>query len=465
MVMNEAPELTIGTSRKEYSVAKRWMLAAFLVFLAAFSVYRVGLRLKIHSQLAAIRKAGQPVTLTELDKWYPAVPPAENAAIIYEQAFSLLAIDAQAEDLLQFEWTNSLAWPVPIALTHKDALSNLMVKNHMALELLHQAAALNKSRYSIDLTNSFNTLPPHLKKLKTSAQLLLAASMCAAEAGKPEEACLALIDTLHLSQSLSDEPISHAAAMELSVLQKAVRVLELLAGRGIFTDAQLALLSEEIQKLESPNILLRQMIGERCRGIVAFGLPAKDWTGAKSEPALSIKLFLQKISGLWDRELIVYLTITGESIAAMGLPFSQRVAKGRELENRIGEKHDSDPKFATWLGGHSVATLLFPNTESDQIRSTEINARLVAARIALAVERYRQANAGLMPDKLDDLAPKYFPAIPLDPFDEKPYRFKSLADGYVIYSIGSDGKDDGGTVYDREHRESYDVTFTVMRPQ
>jgi hypothetical protein len=35
-------------------------------------------------------------------------------------------------------------------------------------------------------------------------------------------------------------------------------------------------------------------------------------------------------------------------------------------------------------------------------------------------------------------------AVPLDPFDGAPLRYKQLADGVVIYSVGTDQVDDGG---------------------
>jgi hypothetical protein len=40
--------------------------------------------------LEAIRKRGYPTVLAELDSWYPSVPPAENAAFVYTNAFALL---------------------------------------------------------------------------------------------------------------------------------------------------------------------------------------------------------------------------------------------------------------------------------------------------------------------------------------------------------------------------------------
>ena len=35
-------------------------------------------------------------------------------------------------------------------------------------------------------------------------------------------------------------------------------------------------------------------------------------------------------------------------------------------------------------------------------------------------------------------------AVPLDPYDGQPLRYRRLADGIAVYSIGKNGVDDGG---------------------
>lgn len=43
------------------------------------------------------------------------------------------------------------------------------------------------------------------------------------------------------------------------------------------------------------------------------------------------------------------------------------------------------------------------------------------------------------------LVPAFLPAVPHDPMDHQSLRYRLEADGrYVLYSIGVDGKDDGG---------------------
>jgi hypothetical protein len=38
--------------------------------------------------------------------------------------------------------------------------------------------------------------------------------------------------------------------------------------------------------------------------------------------------------------------------------------------------------------------------------------------------------------------------VPTDPFDGRPLRYRRLADGVVVYSVGDDRADDGGTLAD-----------------
>ena len=51
---------------------------------------------------------------------------------------------------------------------------------------------------------------------------------------------------------------------------------------------------------------------------------------------------------------------------------------------------------------------------------------------------------------------------PFAPENGQPLRFKPLPRGYVIYSIGADGVDDGG-LEKTNNAVKYDVTVTVER--
>ena len=36
--------------------------------------------------------------------------------------------------------------------------------------------------------------------------------------------------------------------------------------------------------------------------------------------------------------------------------------------------------------------------------------------------------------------------MPLDPYDGKPLRYRRVADGVIVYSVGPDGSDNGGNI-------------------
>ena len=104
-------------------------------------------------------------------------------------------------------------------------------------------------------------------------------------------------------------------------------------------------------------------------------------------------------------------------------------------------------------------------------RTYQLELRHVAdrrvARTALALERYRLVQ-GKLPQALDELVPTHLDAVPVDPLDGQALRYKLLTQGYVVYSIGEDGIDDGGAERQRENRRPdgapiWDTTFIVER--
>ena len=90
--------------------------------------------------------------------------------------------------------------------------------------------------------------------------------------------------------------------------------------------------------------------------------------------------------------------------------------------------------------------------------------RVRTAQTAIAIERFRRAHNRELPSDLNGLVPTYLASVPGDPFDGQPLRFKRLTHGYVVYSIGSDLRDDGGSEGDPNKRTSAkDITFVLER--
>lgn len=72
------------------------------------------------------------------------------------------------------------------------------------------------------------------------------------------------------------------------------------------------------------------------------------------------------------------------------------------------------------------------------------------SRTVFALAAYR-AEHKEYPENLADLAPRYLPAVPNDLFAGAPLHYRREASGYVLYSVGRNGKDDGGRDYREPH--------------
>ena len=75
---------------------------------------------------------------------------------------------------------------------------------------------------------------------------------------------------------------------------------------------------------------------------------------------------------------------------------------------------------------------------------TRLDTTLRLLRLELALEEDRSRH-GRYPERLALLAPAVLAREPLDGFTEQPFKYRRRANGYLLYSVGPDGKDDGGS--------------------
>ncbi len=78
-----------------------------------------------------------------------------------------------------------------------------------------------------------------------------------------------------------------------------------------------------------------------------------------------------------------------------------------------------------------------------------------------------QADHGSYPVKLGDLAPDYVVEVPKDVFNDSELHYRLEGEGYLLYSVGVNGKDDGAKSYeDRKKDEDWDdLVVRVPAPE
>jgi hypothetical protein len=189
--LNPTPQRT--TARRQQRIGIVWLLSALLAVIAVYAGYRLILAHKINVKIEQIRQAGLPVTTTELNKWYAAVPPEENAALILTNVFAhLVKGNTNSPDLPIIGRGKLPRRNEPLSPEMRQAIADFVATNQVALELLEKGLALKSCRYPVDLTPGWDALSPHLVGLKKSAQLLALKTLSDIDNDEPGEAAESL---------------------------------------------------------------------------------------------------------------------------------------------------------------------------------------------------------------------------------------------------------------------------------
>jgi hypothetical protein len=106
--------------------------------------------------------------------------------------------------------------------------------------------------------------------------------------------------------------------------------------------------------------------------------------------------------------------------------------------------------------GQIFISLLLPAVWAASTAEDRATMQLDLTRLAFALAAYR-ADRGTYPARLADLAPKYVAAVPKDIFNASELHYRPEGGGCLLYSVGPNGKDDGGKgMEDRKEGEDWD---------
>jgi hypothetical protein len=92
-----------------------------------------------------------------------------------------------------------------------------------------------------------------------------------------------------------------------------------------------------------------------------------------------------------------------------------------------------------------LAALLVPAIPQAQRKFVHAQTMVDAVVLGCALERYR-LDAGRFPDSLAALTPKYLQKPLHDLITGEPLRYRLEDGGFVLYSVGWNARDDGGSV-------------------
>lgn len=434
-----------------------WLIV--LIGLAAFGLSRYSVHRKLDRRVDVLRGQGYPMSLIELDTLYRESDDREleNAWPVYLEAcesFTKHDSDVYGPipgyDRLPNERGRS--WDP----NHLENAQAFLADNKACLELLFTGADIGYCFRPIDFTQGHNVRLDWLSETRDCARLLCLASRIAVQQGDVDEALRAVEAIFPLTESVK-APVIVMNLVRLSVWRLAIAQIEDLLAYQALSLEQLQRLDAWLGPMESTDGFTQCMIGERCSSLYLFEMPPQEVAmyfndnGVGLWPLLSIP---RKFLGFHDLDALSCINAMQAHIDITDLPrheaYQRSRAVGAEYEDELG----------------MLTRMLMP--AMGRVYEIELIAvaKTVAARTALAVERYRQ-DKGRLPETLDQLVPAFIEQLALDPFDGQPLRYRLLEKGYVVYTVGTDLTDNQGEERradkDRKNQPQWDETFTVSR--
>ena len=424
---------------------------------------------EIQKRLDKIRLSGEPVDLRDLAKLYPDPPPDRDALRLLQPAFDALIVPNQSTNLPLFggKWPKGNS---PFEKGTLDELRKAIEANQKAFDLVPWEKlkfAWFGSSFHRGVTNAIAT-PFPFSGIRNLVRLCCLDAALNAESQRPNEAVQSLARVLAIRQTLRDDTIVHGileSADENYVCESLTRVVN----RTALSDSDLAFLSDALARTNL-DAAKEMLINERAYEISTAqwlqSLPPNTGSSSPSDHLLDI------VKGqviYRDQDMLNSLNEWDRNLGLMNLPLSNAIPKVVALDasRQAALKQPRSHVLAFFLSGH-VSML-------SQLTSSRVGAVLIidannfaytrVTRTVLAIERWRLTHNGRLPDSLKDLVPGFLPTVPLDPFDEKPLRYKKSAQGYIVYSIGPDLVDDGGKerTYSTNESDHYDVVFSITR--
>lgn len=328
--------------------------------------------------------------------------------------------------------------------------------------------ALNRpyARIDGDYTQPYTVPVPNFLTVRAVAQVLAQRAHCYLVLHQPEQALFELTlmhDMCHLLEGApTGKPMTLVAAMiNVAVIGLYVNTIAEGFQRHVWQEPELSVLQEQLKEI---NLLSIVKAAFQCSR-------AAETHTLETHPAVIASVFLKNPTetNFWRNiDNPKYLL---SRVMPCGWVYQNMVVLAQSLENMLDsydpandlifpskadESADKARSLKKWSPYAFLADIAQPNfiraTQSLAYNQTLVN----EAQIACALERYRLAH-GEYPEILDVLVPQFIAKLPHDIIGgqpsqgfgsaSQPLHYHRMADGkYLLYSVGWNEKDDGGTV-------------------
>jgi hypothetical protein len=386
---------------------------------------------------AALRKAKADGFLLSGFDMTPACAETDNGASLWKAAEALIVLPKDKERTASVKAIESLFDGSPVDPESRKLLSDWVAKNRKVIELIDEASSMVCFRYDTSERPLFAKAYPDPIKLLQAARLLAIHALLRADETTWQEGLAGCRQGMRFFKNLADADASVlimglTAVADLKMLVAGFN--RIVQGRDMNT-ADLVALMKEFDAGAWRNKFARFIRVERIFGLEwglariagdpevleARSFPGRAWERGRD---WLIRPLLK-----WEVRRNFKMSLEIDKLLLLPY-YEQREVYDRLVAHRI---MDHRPVF---------------------MKEATLEAMMLTTKAGLACKIYRNMN-GRYPDHLEALVPSIVDELPVDPFTGKPLVYRFAGDEVLVYSVGSNGRDDGG-------RETYQITQLVM---
>jgi hypothetical protein len=354
----------------------------------------------------------------------------------------------------------------PVALqpqTPEEAILLALSKYDSTIAELREAAQRPYSRFPLNYDNEdpAGIILPHISVLKRSSQVLQLRAIAELQNGQNDKAWDDVKLSFHLIDSIHTEPVLICHLVRIAMLQITLQPIYEGLAEHKWSDAQLVELDTELAKLNFVADYCLVMRGEMGfqDGMFKYlrrhpeQLSNMSGNFPENHPPLLGRLLVHLIPGGWFYQNQLHCARPVVEFVLPVADASQQTISPEKV-NRADATITAQTRRPNAF--NVIERLMLPSLGNSAKRFAYGQAAVDLAHVAIALERYRLAH-GDYSESLDALAPQFIEKVPHDVIGGKPLHYRRTSDPssqssdaasiqFVLYSVGWNGRDDGGVV-------------------
>jgi hypothetical protein len=345
--------------------------------------------------------------------------------------------------------TNLMSWEEYGALLRN--LTNELADIRAAVEVPTRWFQHHPAGY---FTNFVGTRYPFVE-MRNAAQWLYADGIEALHGGDLSRARQDHRALIQLAELNREDPTLVAAMIRVAIAGLGLELTWQAWQHPDWTNADLAAMQHDWERVDLLAAVETGCLGERAATEMIFDVGRQRGTAwmrrtmAAGVPTPVWEKMRDTFEGMmWDADADELLAlrhhqVTMESIRALraGKTWAEADAALKQ-QQKVFDEAMSSKGLDHYR--YQISALAIPNTSKAIQTSVRNEALRRLAITAIALKRF-QIRQQRYPEKLQELVPDFLASVPIDPMDAKPLRYRREGDtDFVLYSVGENGRDDGG---------------------